>query len=86
MGYFSNGSEGHDFEAQWCARCLHNGDGTTRPYCPVWNAHLLYNYDQNSKPDIGDVLGMLIVRRKDFVQECQLFVDATRYTEEQPDA
>lgn len=50
MGYFSNGTEGDAFEGAICSGCVHyisieeaadKGGG-----CPVWLAHLLYNYDQ----------------------------------------
>ncbi len=45
MGYFSNGSEGHAYAAQWCARCVHE-EG-----CTVWSLHLLHNYDECNKPE-----------------------------------
>ena len=44
MGYFSNGSEGHDYEAKWCDHCVH-----INPLlhgCPCWDMHLLYNYEE----------------------------------------
>ena len=42
MGYFSNGSEGLDYQATWCDRCVHSGDGTG-PFCPVWALHHDWN-------------------------------------------
>lgn len=48
MGYFSNGSEGLDFQGQFCFQCVNwrdlddgRGEG-----CPIWDLHLLWNYDQ----------------------------------------
>jgi len=40
MGYFSNGSEGIDFEAHYCSKCIHEQD------CPVWELHLDWDYLQ----------------------------------------
>ena len=45
MGYFSNGSEGMDYQAAWCDRCVH-GESDEGLYCPVWAMHLDWNSDQ----------------------------------------
>jgi hypothetical protein len=34
MGYFSNGTEGMDYEAQYCDKCVHQ-DGPTENGCAV---------------------------------------------------
>lgn len=39
MGYFSNGTEGADYQAQFCDRCFHDRNND----CPVWLMHLLFN-------------------------------------------
>jgi hypothetical protein len=77
MGYFSNGTEGDMYEAQWCARCVHTADGNS---CAVIYLHMLYNYDQGDKDPrevaITAILGMLIPRSKDGVynERCAMFV------------
>lgn len=43
MGYFANGSEGDDFEEQFCRRCVHEREGE---FCPVIVLHQLWQYDQ----------------------------------------
>jgi hypothetical protein len=81
LAYFPNGSTGHDYEAQFCWNCIHYGpeDG---PGCPVWGAHLLFNYDQldkngESTTDAAKILSMLIPEREDgFADECRMFVRA----------
>ena len=58
MGYFSNGTEGMLYEEGWCDRCVHrDADGSG---CPVWNAHLLYNYQECNNKD--SILHLLIPR------------------------
>ena len=70
MGYFSNGSEGDAFSAQYCARCVH---GETP--CAVWNAHMLLNYAECSNPN--SILHLLIPRGPDGEnQQCRMFVQA----------
>ena len=57
MGYFSNGTEGMDYEARYCDRCVHQGpeDG---PGCAVWFAHFLHNYDECNNDE--SILHLLI--------------------------
>ena len=45
MGYFSNGTEGLDWEAENCMSCVHEKN------CAVLIAHLLHNYDECNNPD-----------------------------------
>jgi hypothetical protein len=76
MGYFSNGTAGMDYEAEYCEKCAHFGpeDG---PGCPVWAAHLLWAYELcNDKESPGKkMLDMLIPRGKDGGNErCAMFV------------
>lgn len=67
MGYFSNGSEGMDYQDRYCSRCVHC-DG-----CPVWGAHLAFSYKECNNPD--SILHMLIPRRKDGLgnERCRMF-------------
>ena len=70
MGYFSNGTEGMEYERQWCDRCLHQDGG-----CAVWEAHLLANYAECNKPD--SPLHVLIPRSADGWrnEQCRMFIE-----------
>lgn len=70
MGYFSNGTEGMEYEARWCSRCIHASSG-----CAVWNAHLFANYDQHKNKDVKLILDLLIPRSKDGLGnlKCRMF-------------
>ena len=78
MGYFSNGTEGDEFEARQCSKCVHNVDDG----CPVMGAHILFAYELVDKKDHpGKVmLDMLIPSSKDgpWNDDCRMFVDASR--------
>ena len=52
MGYFSNGSEGMDWEAENCTSCVHEPD------CAILCAHMVHNYSECNNPD--SILHMLI--------------------------
>ena len=76
MGYFSNGSAGDSYIAQWCLRCVNwrdrhddRGEG-----CPVYDLHLLYNYDQHKKDSTKRALEMFIPRDEHGGNgRCQMF-------------
>jgi len=70
MGYFSNGTEGMDYEEHYCRRCVHYGpeDG---PGCPIWGAHLLYAY--NGPDEAKTILDMLIPRHDGVNQQCVMW-------------
>lgn len=71
MGYFSNGTEGDIYEAQYCARCVHENksDG-----CPVMLAHVLHNYRDCNKED--SILHILIPRTDNgFNAQCAMFIE-----------
>lgn len=71
MAYFSNGgSEGEAYEAEWCDKCIHQGNG-----CAVWLAHLLHNYDECNNKD--SILHLLIPRTDDGNGRCRMFLDST---------
>jgi len=82
MGYFSNGSEGMDYEAKYCDRCLNKRDKNDGrgPGCAVWDAHMLHNYNEcNNKESI---LHLLIPQdhKTDwgtFAGECNMFLERT---------
>lgn len=75
MGYFSNGTEGMIYEAQWCDKCVHQKG------CAVWNAHMLRNYDECNKED--SILHMLIPRTKGGNGKCTMFIHGERDFEEE---
>jgi hypothetical protein len=65
MGYFSNGSEGLDWQVHNCDKCL-NADELGA--CAIWDAHLLYNGEEGKK----DVLNMLIPKDGIWNGQCKL--------------
>ena len=70
MGYFSNGTEGMDYESRWCSRCVHL-EG-----CAVWEAHLIHNYDERQ----DSILDVLIPRVKNGLgnAKCRMFHEDVR--------
>lgn len=64
MGYFSNGDEGRDWEAENCTSCVHE------PNCAVLIAHLVHNYTECNKP--GSILHILIPYEKGVNGECAM--------------
>jgi len=71
MGYFSNGSEGHDYQERYCWRCVHwNRDFG----CPAWQIHQVINYDECNKKD--SVLHQMIPRLEDGTNgKCFAFIE-----------
>jgi hypothetical protein len=72
MAYFSNGTAGEAFYAEYCSGCVHNvqeGGG-----CSVWLLHMLHNYQECNKPD--SFLHVLIPRNKDGLgnQACTMYL------------
>lgn len=75
MGYFSNGTEGDFYRSAWCERCVnwrdeHDGRGDG---CPIWDLHILYNYDQLKKSSLERALSSLIPREGIENGQCRLF-------------
>lgn len=73
MGYFSNGTEGADYQERYCFRCIHD----IAESCPVWNAHLLHNYEEcNNK---SSILHHLIPKTDDGLgnRRCTMFLDVS---------
>ena len=75
MGYFSNGNQGDQYEAQWCARCMHHVDEpeTFEDGCAVWDAHMFKNYDDCNDPH--SILHMLIPRQGIENEPCRMFIE-----------
>ena len=50
MGYFSNSTEGEAYWEKYCCKCEH--DRVDKEFeCPVWEAHMLWSYNECDKPD-----------------------------------
>lgn len=77
MGYFSNGSEGADWEVDNCNKCAHEGpaDG---PGCNVLLIHSVYNYKQKEGSDLEAAMNLLIPRTENglFNKKCGMFIEA----------
>lgn len=75
MGYFSNGSEGMDYEARWCDRCVHQKGPDGKSACAVWMAHYLRNYKEANNEE--SILHMLIPRSKNGLdnERCKMFLE-----------
>lgn len=75
MGYFSNGTEGEQYESDFCQRCVHRGNDEDGG-CIVWLAHILYSYEEcNSTSNAKHMLDLLIPRTKDGLgnEQCRMF-------------
>ncbi len=75
MGYFSNGTEGMEYQGQYCDRCVHDAQND----CPIWNVHLMFN--RSDAPETQSILTLLIPRRENGLgnEECSMFkLDAER--------
>lgn len=85
MGYFSSGTEGAEFEYRYCARCIHGGEQA----CPIWDLHLVWNYEQCRDGEVAETKAMaldtLIDRGADgLTNRCRFYVrDPERTAPEQ---
>ena len=71
MGYFSNGTEGSEYEAEYCSRCVHE-ENDEETGCAVWMLHFLHNPDGANDPD--HFLNALIPRHDAGQnEECTMF-------------
>lgn len=72
MAYFSNGTEGLDYQERYCFRCQHWDE---RVGCPIWLAHELFAYQLcNSKEPGKEILDLLIPEKDGFADRCALFL------------
>jgi len=71
MGYFSNGTEGLNYEIRYCDKCIYMSEVG----CPVWDLHYDQNYDQVNDPDLAGHLNFLIPRSEDklYNEQCTCF-------------
>ncbi|MBL1321536.1 MAG: hypothetical protein COA63_010825 [Methylophaga sp.] len=70
MGYFANGSEGADYQVQYCDQCVHSDSAA----CAVWDAHLEHNSNECNNEE--SILHSLIPRGKDGIgnDQCAMFI------------
>jgi hypothetical protein len=72
MGYFANGTEGALYAERYCCRCR-NMPAEDDGECPIMEAHLEFNYEQQGHPKIERMLDILIPRSGSFNGQCKLF-------------
>ena len=72
MGYFSNGTEGLDYNHKYCHKCQNwrQKEGEQAAGCPVWDAHLCYL----GSPGASVVLDSLIPFKDGFSTQCKMFL------------
>jgi len=78
MGYFSNGSEGADYEAEYCSRCEHGPEAVQErggEHCAVWLAHFLRNYAECNNEN--SILHLLIPLENGCNGKCKMFLERT---------
>ena len=77
MAYFYCGTEGVDYQARYCRRCVNRrdiGDGRGEG-CPVFDVHFLYNSAQNRNPELREALAVLIPHKDgEHPGECAMFL------------
>ena len=77
MGYFSNGSEGFDYQERYCIRCLNWRDnGTGSEGCPIMDLHAMWNYEaigKNADKTKAMALSHFIAREGIENKECTMF-------------
>lgn len=71
MGYFSNGTEGMDYQARYCERCAHDVNND----CPILMLHLLWNYEACKDKEKDMALNSFIPRSKNGAgnEQCKMF-------------
>jgi hypothetical protein len=77
MGYFSNGTEGEMFVETYCHRCVNwrDLDDGRGPGCPVWDAHLLFAYEECDSGSNAKVILDMLIPRRTITNECAMFVE-----------
>ncbi len=73
MAYFSNGTEGMEYETAYCDKCVHQHKEWG---CPCWAAHLSWNYDESHNKE--SILHKMIPRSKDGLSNAQCFAFTPR--------
>ena len=74
MGYFANGTEGLQYQEEHCSRCVHSQQSAEYPSCPVWDAHVLFAYEEcDSKSNAEQILELLIPNAGTGNAQCALY-------------
>lgn len=79
MGYFPHGTSGMVYQEKYCERCrnwkdLDDGRGHG---CPVWDMHLVHNYDQVKNKGFKRILDSFIpMDAKRNPKQCLMFDQA----------
>jgi len=68
MAYFSNGTQGMDYEDKYCFHCIHSKE---LDFCPCWAAHKLWNHEEAHNQD--SILHKMIPMVEFVPQECIFF-------------
>lgn len=79
MAKFSNGTEGMMYNEQFCEQCINweIDPETDTPGCPIWDVHLLFDYEDNSLHN--SLLDFLIpqsefnIKQELCFSECKMF-------------
>lgn len=76
MGYFSNGTQGMEYEEKHCSGCIHQRRPNGESGCAVWLAHLMYNSDGCDNKE--SILHLLIPRTESQLdnEKCAMFHSA----------
>ena len=81
MAYFSNGTEGMDYQARYCDNCVHDREQS----CPVWGLHLAYAYEECNNDGENDPLTnaksmldtLIPMTKENFPAKCTMFVQSS---------
>ncbi len=79
MAYFSNGTEGDQYEEKYCIKCVNwrDKDNDGAYGCPIWDLHMFYAYEEcNGTGNAKAMLDHLIPMNKEthFAEECSMFL------------
>lgn len=75
MAYFPNGTSGMIYLDDWCSRCVHwkYDQETQTAGCPIWDLHMLYNYEKDSRLFLDFLIPM--TKDKLFADKCKMFIE-----------
>ena len=84
MGYFSNGTQAGYYQEAYCLRCAHwRVDETGTEGCPVWDAHLIHNDDEDDNSE--SILHILIPQTEDGQNlKCAMFLSKRKLKPKKP--
>ena len=73
MGYFSNGSEGDNYQYHYCEQCKNwiDLDDNRGAGCPIWDMHLSFNGNKDMKFWLDE----FIPTKDGHNQQCRFYVN-----------